>query len=587
MQQGFLRLRDRMSVRQQTAWMAGVLCVATALAVAAAAADLARRQAVRDAEAELVMLARTMATRLDLDMSERYRELRNVAGLVPLRPVWGGEPETLRGVLEQIRVSLPDYAWIGLAAPDGTVRAATRGMLEGASVAQRPWFINGLKGPTVEDVHDAMLLDRLLRTAPDQAPFRFVDVAVPVYGTDGALAGVLGAHLSWSWAEAVSRKVLSAGLLDLRPELLVHAADGAVLIGPQDAVLPADRVAAARQRAGLTYIDHSGPEPMLTAVVPTARLGDYPGLGWLVVARSPEALALAPANRLFGSILAVGAAAAALAVLLAQVLASHTMRPLEYLCAAIDRVGRDSGVTTVPWQRGSRDVVRLSAAVRSLLRRLGSAEAAERQAREAIAAAETRATAEARQAEEFRRRVGQDLDALRRLAETDPLTGLLNRRAFLGEAEQVLALQRGQGGPAVAVLMVDIDHFKRVNDVHGHAAGDQAIRTVGQVIHSKVRESDRVARFGGEEFVVLMRDADEAGAVGLAERMRLAIAGTPIIAGGAVLHVTASIGLALASGEDRDIEDLIARADRALYGAKSAGRNRVTSAAAPTVRGAA
>jgi diguanylate cyclase (GGDEF)-like protein len=129
---------------------------------------------------------------------------------------------------------------------------------------------------------------------------------------------------------------------------------------------------------------------------------------------------------------------------------------------------------------------------------------------------------------------------------------------------------------AIAILVVDIDMFKRVNDTFGHATGDDIIRGVGEVISAAARTTDKVARFGGEEFVVLLREIDEAGVMLFADRVRAAVAGAPIdTARSGPVHVTISIGLALASEHDRDIEDLIERADRGLYAAKSAGRNCV------------
>ncbi|MBN9023606.1 MAG: GGDEF domain-containing protein, partial [Rhizobiales bacterium] len=205
---GLNELRDRISVRHQVAVLAGLLCVATAVVVAIVAGTIAREEAVHAKAEALVAVAGEMATRLDQQMFERYREIRNTAGLRPLRPIWSGDPDGVRDVLEQIQGTLPEYAWIGFAAPDGVVLAATGGLLEGVSVAERPWFIGGLRGPTVEDVHDAKLLAKLLSPSPDDEPFRFVDVAVPVTGVDGRMAGVLGAHLSWRWAEEVKTEVL-------------------------------------------------------------------------------------------------------------------------------------------------------------------------------------------------------------------------------------------------------------------------------------------------------------------------------------------------------------------------------------------
>jgi diguanylate cyclase (GGDEF)-like protein len=176
--------------------------------------------------------------------------------------------------------------------------------------------------------------------------------------------------------------------------------------------------------------------------------------------------------------------------------------------------------------------------------------------------------------EEKAMRFGADLHALRALADTDGLTGLLNRRAFLPFAEDALSYYK-RYQRQFSILMFDIDHFKRVNDTYGHAAGDEVIRAVGALISDEIRSTDKVARFGGEEFVVLLRETDEHLAATLADRLRRKISELSVTSGGQTLNFTTSIGCAMSDDSSRDVEDVIQRADKALYAAKSAGRNSV------------
>ena len=126
------------------------------------------------------------------------------------------------------------------------------------------------------------------------------------------------------------------------------------------------------------------------------------------------------------------------------------------------------------------------------------------------------------------------------------------------------------------MLVIDIDFFKRINDTFGHSVGDDVIKSVGAIVLAEARTIDKVARFGGEEFVVLMRETEKQGPASLAERIREIIAGQLIEhPDHGTIHLTVSIGAAMAAASDRDIEDVIERADRALYQAKAAGRNRV------------
>ena len=174
---------------------------------------LARGQATDMAQDTLLQVARSMADRLDQDMAERLREIRNVGALEPLQPHWLENTGSLRNVLETMQRTLPDYAWIGFADRDGRVRAATGGVLEGANVGQRPWFN---ERPPAGRASRTCTRRPCCIQAPaysDGTPFRFVDVAVPVGDASGQIIGVLGAHLSWRWADVVRREVLSsAGL---------------------------------------------------------------------------------------------------------------------------------------------------------------------------------------------------------------------------------------------------------------------------------------------------------------------------------------------------------------------------------------
>jgi diguanylate cyclase (GGDEF)-like protein len=185
----------------------------------------------------------------------------------------------------------------------------------------------------------------------------------------------------------------------------------------------------------------------------------------------------------------------------------------------------------------------------------------------------------------LRRRVQRLLESTQMLSNLDPLTGLYNRRYLVEQAPR-LWRQARRDGTRVAAMVLDLDHFKRLNDAHGHAAGDAVLRAVAGSLSATVRPADVLARTGGEELVVigLVSDPDEASR--LAERLRRAVAATNTEDGHAV---TASIGIALTrpvDGEDAPdaLWRLIDRADVAMYEAKQAGRDRVASVWVPQAR---
>lgn len=168
-------------------------------------------------------------------------------------------------------------------------------------------------------------------------------------------------------------------------------------------------------------------------------------------------------------------------------------------------------------------------------------------------------------------------DELHVLATTDPLTGLLNRRHFMQLADDELARARRYGRP-LSIVAVDLDYFKHVNDLFGHASGDAVLRTFARALLEQTRRQDVVGRLGGEEFAIVLPEAGREAARELGERIRAGMDELDVSVDGAPVRVTASLGIAEALDEDLSAADALARADRALYRAKHAGRNRVEAA---------
>jgi diguanylate cyclase (GGDEF)-like protein len=165
-------------------------------------------------------------------------------------------------------------------------------------------------------------------------------------------------------------------------------------------------------------------------------------------------------------------------------------------------------------------------------------------------------------------------EQLAREAALDPLTGIYNRRKFFSEASKALSRTRRQNQP-LSVLILDIDHFKDVNDNHGHDVGDRVLRAVADFCLHHVRAEDTLARFGGEEFVALMPDTDQEGAVALAERLRLGLRAQEANGDKGPVKVTASFGVSSLLPGETAIDAMLNRADQALYLAKQAGRDGV------------
>lgn len=162
---------------------------------------------------------------------------------------------------------------------------------------------------------------------------------------------------------------------------------------------------------------------------------------------------------------------------------------------------------------------------------------------------------------------------LERLATTDPLTGVANRRRFLEQVEQEVQAARRYGRD-LSLIMLDLDRFKRINDLHGHQVGDEVLLRAAKACEAELRATDSVARYGGEEFVILLTETSGVEAMRVAERLRQRIEAASVDCGDGEVDFTASLGVTAWRASDRSIDTLLERADRALYRAKDEGRNR-------------
>lgn len=579
---------DRISVRVQIAVATVVICASVGIGGAVTAAMIGRAKAVELIGRQMAEQASSMTDHLDRGMFERYREIGVIAGSDLLRPVWERNPRAMQGTLELLQKSLPDYAWIGFATPDGQVRAATRQMLEGTSVAERPWFMAGKFSPYIGDVHEAVLLGGLLGSRPQHEPFRFVDIAHPVFSTADHLIGVLGAHLSWDWAAEVREAVLALNQSSAGVEIIVLDAEGRALLGAmfgEPLLAPAQVAQIKQQRRGHGLSIGPDPDAWMTGYSVSTGHRGYPGLDWIVIARQPSDIAGRPVRDLVLTIILAGIGLSLLGGMAAWWVAGRLTRPIRAITAEADRIGRDPAAHMLARHGGTREVAQLSRALRSLLRRLGLTEEKLHHAKRDI---EEQAVAS--------RALSENVERLRELADIDPLSGLLNRRGFLDRAGRQFAIAQ-RYRHSVAIVVADIDHFKQVNDRYGHAAGDAAIRSVCRRLQAAARETDLLARFGGEEFVIMLMESNIEAATAYAERARRLIAETPVeldaegIAAGAgpetgpgagapSLRLTISLGCTSLRPGDRDVQDAIDRADLALYAAKTAGRNQVRTAPA-------
>ena len=547
------------------------VCATVALTVAlqlAVVNHFAVRQAGAEAELRLQQLSWQMRDALNRVVEQATGDARILAALPQVRQARNAD--AARNALETLQYTFPDYAWIGLAGTDGKVIASTKGLLEGADVSARPWFQTGQTGVRATDYHPAKLLDSLLPHAPD--PWRFVDVATPVFSNDGELFAVLGMHLSWDWARRQARKLLTPALREYGAEILVVREDGTVMLGPQELVeKKISTLSLNRARQGDTgSLREQWPDGQiyLTGFSQTGQVGNNTTLRWSVLVRQDEDMALQGASELKRRMLLWSAALGVLLAGIAALLARRLTRPMNELGEAIERVteatAAGKALPPIPHINGFQEASKLTRTMRELVRSEAAYRSALLAMNESLEAAVAERTAE-----------------LQALLLRDVLTGLPNRRALLETLPEAMCRAQRVGRPA-ALLFIDMDGFKAVNDTHGHEEGDELLRQFGARLAQTVRKTDMVARLAGDEFVVVLEmlanpaDAEETAGKVL-ERVR-----APFTLRTTSVSVGASIGVAVFAPDARhDLDGWLARADHAMYAAKRNGKNAVALAGVP------
>lgn len=511
------------SFSSQVALLVVAITVATGLVNWAAAGHTMSRLALAEVERSTSDLARSAADRIGMLASSGIAALSHAAADLRLH---ASEPPALEEAVRRIRADLAaEFPFDGLSFIDraGKLRALDPPdpRLIGADLSDRE-YVRPVLATAKPYVSDAVFArtGRLIAV-----------IAVPVLGPDGSVAGVLSGSLHLEKENRLARLLHSLEaeggtryvVLDRRG-VVVYASGGTDAAGKPFSPDVLRRLAAGRGSVRLADRERQ------------RWLGSRAGVpetGWSVLALVPERAAFGSVWRFHLQTAVVSLLTLAAAALVSLALSRRLTRPLHELIAALQAVAR------------GRYDTRFADASTAEWRQLGEA---------------------------FNRTVAELAEYQRLLNERacrDPLTGIFNRGTLNEHLERELAVARQTRAP-LSLLMIDIDDFKQYNDTFGHPAGDEVLVTLGAIGLRSVRDVDLVARYGGEEFVVVLKEADCAAAVEVAERIRAAMAGCPLLR-----PVTVSIGIACFPAHGDTPEALIARADEALYAAKQRGKNRV------------
>ncbi|EJN35272.1 MULTISPECIES: sensor domain-containing diguanylate cyclase [unclassified Pseudomonas] len=536
-----------------TLWFAG-LSLLTLLSVGFYVGHIATEQMKQASGNALLNTARSAASLLGEQLRERQLEVYLLSRAPHLERGDLDNPAILKSM--QLRTQARnEYAWMGVTDAEGTVHQAVNGLLVGQSVQQRPWFQAGLRGEYTGDPHEAVLLAKLLPSTPNGEPLRFIDFAAPIHNADGQVIGVLGAHAHWSW---VTRIVESAAFSHKNSapdiEALIIDHDGKVLY-PE--ALMGQQLATNDAKSPGWSVGDGYLTSMVTVPTPSST-----ALTWSIAVRQPLETALQPARLLLYKLLMLGVFAAVLFGLVAYYLALYLSRPIEQLARSAKQVQDNQPGAHFPLQHPVREIAQLGQSIDAMTQSLLGKERELQEANASLEATVAQRTADLMQANA----------ELLSLATHDALTGVYNRRRFDEKITEYSLLSRRTGRP-FALLLIDADYFKRINDTHGHAVGDEVLKQLAQLIQTSLRTTDFVARYGGEEFAVLLPEIAQPDTPEVvAEKIRAAVADAEFASVG---QVTVSIGVGLADPADNSPTALIKRADQQLYQAKAAGRNQV------------
>jgi len=512
------------SIRDRILAFAVLAAFIPSLAVATIAYVQNRRALTERITQELVTASAQAGREADVWLKERLYDLRVFASsyVVTGTLARGAGAGGLANYLGSVRARFSDYDELQL--------LDAQGRLVGSSARNaRPASLPG-------DWPAKLASSRQLVGEPywdKQAHRLMVILGVPVERANGQINGVLVARTNFASLAQVLRDFES------------HTTGRVRLVSAQGRLIADSRTGSAGETANALQ------EPVLRRLLAVEGSAiEYPGLDgqstlasarrvqtWFAVAEMRAADVYRQASRLRNLTLLVAIALLAVVGIVAYRLAILIVRPLDRLTGAAARVSAGDLSVDLP-QGGSGEVAYLTQVFNTMVESLRNHRA--------------------------------DLE---RLSTIDSLTGLFNRRHLM----KLLAveLERAQRtGQAFAILMLDVDHFKKYNDQHGHLAGDEVLARLGAVLRELIRPYDCAARFGGEEFLVMLSSTESRAACEAAERIRARV-GSEVFSGG---KVTISVGVAGYAARSDRVEDVIGRADAALYEAKRAGRDRVVCA---------
>nr|MDJ0571863.1 ATP-binding protein [Pleurocapsa sp. MO_192.B19] len=372
------KLNPRRSLKARLFWNTAVMILILSLFLSLLVGYVSGTRIESTRGQSLEQLAAQMANKLEEGLLERYKDIQVLSTLNSIRQPTDSLTVT-RTLLEKLQKLYPKYSWIGLTDTQGNVLVSTGGLLEGKNASQRPWFQQAQTKPYIGDVHDALLLAKLLPNPGDE-PLRFVDLAAPVTDSQDKFQGVLCAHLSWNWARDIERSLLKLTSPKNPVEIFITSRDGSVLLAPPR--FPEEQLnlttikQASKDGSGYSIETWSNKRDYLTVFARSSENRDYLGLNWLVVVRQSKELAFAPVRSLQRQVLLTGLLISSLFAVFSWLNAQRISQPIVTLTNIADRLSQGEKQIEIPIFTGKDELAILSKSLTYMISTLNEREQA-------------------------------------------------------------------------------------------------------------------------------------------------------------------------------------------------------------------
>lgn len=364
-------LNPRRSIKTRLGWLLGIIVFAGSLFAGLIIAQTSSNQLETDIGHSFADLAYQMTDKLDRGMFERYHDIQILSTLEPLR-----NPDIpilqKRELLEKLQASYSEYAWIGVTNKQGKVLASTNKLLEGKDVNSRPWFKQAQHSPYIGDVHEAKLLAKLLPNTTEE-PLRFVDISVPIIDSQGNYQGVLGVHLSWTWAQEIRESLLGWLWQSRQIEMLILNQKGEILLAPPKFPLTKNlgkqpSVKAALQGQNNYLVENwSDGKAYITGFNRSRGYRQYQGLGWIVLVRQPVNIAFAPIQTLQRNLFFWSFVGAIILAELVWLVTDWIINPILAIASAADTICQGNTYVKLPTFKGNDEIAQLSKTLKHLI----------------------------------------------------------------------------------------------------------------------------------------------------------------------------------------------------------------------------